>query len=173
VLYRRSLAAFFILVGLLVGAPAVGRAQDATPAGSLTLSPLLQQMVDGINALDGAAVAALYTEDGAHEDVPAGTMARGREELAAFVDETLGQFGAVRFEPVSGGQAGDLALLEYTFIVTDRETDQQITYRGVLVFELEGNLIRRSADYYDLAAILGQLGLLETGEAIPEATPAA
>ena len=57
-------------------------------------------MVDGANAGDGAAVAALYTEDGIHEDVPAGVMARGREEIAAFVDEVTSQFRDVRLEPV-------------------------------------------------------------------------
>jgi hypothetical protein len=41
----------------------------------------------------------------------------------------------------------------------------------VLVFELDGNLIRRSADYYDFAAVLRQLGLLESDASAPDATP--
>jgi hypothetical protein len=32
--------------------------------------------------------------------------------------------------------------------------------RTVTVFELEGDKIRRSSDYYDVATILGQLGLM-------------
>ena len=160
------------LVTAFLAVPLV-RAEDATPAGSAALPPLLQQLVDAANAGDGAAVAALYAEDGTHEDVPAGAVARGREEIAAFVDGVLGQVRDARLEPVSGRQAGDLAVLEYDFSVTDIATGQPITYRGVLVFELDGDLIRRSADYYDQAAILGQLGLLEINEATSEATPAA
>jgi limonene-1,2-epoxide hydrolase len=37
----------------------------------------------------------------------------------------------------------------------------------VTIFEIEGDHIRRSADYYDVAGILGQLGLLDMGEATP------
>jgi steroid delta-isomerase-like uncharacterized protein len=157
-------------VGLLTMSPVA--AQNATPAASPTaLPPLLQQMVEAINATDSAALAALYTDDGAHEDVPAGVEARGREEIAAFVDAALGQFRDVRFTPVSARQAGDLAVLEYELSVTDAESSHPLTYRGVLVFELDGNLIRRSADYYDVAAILGQLGLLPAPETVGTPAP--
>ena len=134
------------------------------------LFPPLQHMVDAINATDSRAIAALYAEDGVHEDVPAGTTARGREEIAAFVDGTLGQFRDVRFEPVSGRQEGDLAVLEYTLSVTDIASGRPLSYRGVLVFEFDETLIRRTADYYDLATILGQLGQSEAGAATPAVT---
>jgi steroid delta-isomerase-like uncharacterized protein len=162
------------LAAELIASPVARAQEDATPPASPTaVPPVLQHMVDAINATDSAALAALYTEDGIHEDIPAGVTARGREEIAAFVDTSLGQFRDVRFEPVSGRQAGDLAVLEYTFSVTNRSTEQPITYRGVLVFELDGTQIRRSADYYDLATILDQLGQLQGGDAAPEATPTA
>jgi ketosteroid isomerase-like protein len=146
------------------------RAQNATPASSADVPPLLQQMVDAINAVDSAALAALYIEDGSHEDIPAGVTVSGREEIAAFVNAALGQFRDVRFAPVVAHQAGDLAVLEYELAVTDPESGQPLTYRGVLVLELDGAMIRRSADYYDVASILGQLGLLP--EAALEGTPA-
>ena len=156
-------------IGLLTTSP-VG-AQNSTPAASpAALPPLLQQMVEAINATDSAALAAVYTEDGTHEDVPAGVEVRGREEIAAYVDTALGQFQDVRFTPLSARQSGDLAMLEYDLSVTDPASGRPLTYRGVLVFELDGNLIRRSADYYDIAAILGQLGLLPAPET--EGTPA-
>jgi hypothetical protein len=63
-------------------------------------------------------------------------------------------------------------VLEYTLTGTDPASGQPVTYRGVIVAEYEGDLIRRSTDYYDLASILGQLGLLDLGEAAGEATPA-
>lgn len=165
------------LVALPLAAEFLGgpfaRAQDATPAAVLVpLPPLLQQLVDGANAGDGAAVAALYAEYGVHEDVPAGVMPQGREEIAAFVDGVVSQFRDVRLEPVSARQAGDLAVLEYTFSGTDLASERSFAYRGVLVFELDGTLIRRSADYYDLASVLGQLGQLETSQTAPAATPA-
>jgi hypothetical protein len=42
----------------------------------------------------------------------------------------------------------------------------------VYIFELAGDRIRRSADYYDVASILAQLGILDMGEEMAEATPA-
>lgn len=165
------------IVALLLAAavrpgPAVD-AQDATPDDSpVVLPPPLRQMVEAINAVDAAAIAALYAEDGTHEDVPAGVVARGREEVAAFVGETLSQFRDVRFEPMFGRVAGDLAVLEYSFSVTEIQSGLPVVYRGVLVFELDGTRIRRSADYYDLASILSQLGQLEASGAVPVATPA-
>jgi steroid delta-isomerase-like uncharacterized protein len=145
------------LIASLCPGPAI-HAQDATPAG---IPPLLNQLMDGANAGDGAAVAALYTADGTHEDVPTGFMARGQEEIAMFVEGVVSQFREARLEPVAGHQSGNLAVLEYTFSGTELESGQSITYRGVLVFDLDGDLIRRSADYYDLAAVLGQLGQLD------------
>ncbi|MBA2597969.1 MAG: nuclear transport factor 2 family protein [Chloroflexia bacterium] len=171
VLFPLAFVALLLATAFRAGTAA--RAQDATPgAAPDAIPPLLQEMVDAINATDSAALATLYTEDGAHEDVPAGVTARGREEIAAFVDATSGQFRDVRFAPVSARQAGDLAVLEYDFSVTDLASGKSLTYRGVLVFDLDGALIRRSADYYDLAAILGQLGQLEMDAVAAEATPA-
>ena len=160
----------FLLAVARPGPVAYG--QDATPDDpTLVLPPPLQDMVEAINAVDSAAIAALYAEDGTHEDVPAGVVARGREEVAAFVGETLGQFRDVRFEPLFGHAAGGLAVLEYSLSVTDLQSGLPVVYRGVLVFELDGTLIRRSTDYYDLSSILSQLGQPEASEAAPVATP--
>jgi ketosteroid isomerase-like protein len=154
-------------------------AQQATPAASpVALPPLLQQLVDAINAGDSAAFAALYTEDGVYVDVPAGLMVedrgvamQGREEIADFIDLELSRFHDARLEPVSGRQAGDLAVLEYTLYGADAMSGLPVVSEGVLVFDLDGDLIRRGADYYDMLAIFGQLGLLDDGEATVEATP--
>lgn len=157
------------LVGLLVG-PAV-RAQDATPAANSDVPALLQAWLDGINAGDGAAVAALYATNGTHEDVPSDMVAEGQEQIAGLIDGIVGQLGDYRIAAVSGHQAGDLAVLEYTTDATDLESGNPLHLRGIIVFELDQDgLIRRSADYYDVATILAQLGMLDMGQ-MGEATP--
>ena len=156
-------AALFTGVGVL--------AQEATPASPVALPPLLQQASDTFNAGDAAAVGALYTEDGIHEDIPAGVRVQGREEITAYVAEVFGQLDDFRFEPVFGWKNGDVAVLEYTLTGTDPGSGQPVTYRGVIVAEYDGDLIRPSTDYYDLASILSQLGLLDLGEAAADATP--
>jgi steroid delta-isomerase-like uncharacterized protein len=170
---RRLVALLSILalaVPLLTGTGVM--AQEASPAASpVSLPPQLQQASETFNGGDPAAVAALYLEDGIHEDIPAGVRAQGREEITAYVDQVFGQLDDFRFEPVFGWKEGDVAVLEYTLTGTDPASGQPVAYRGVIVAEYDGELIRRSTDYYDLASILNQLGLLDLGEAAVEATP--
>ena len=109
-------------------------------------------------------MAALYAEDGVHEDVPAGVRAEGWEAIEAYVAEVFGQLDDFRFEPVFGWKDGDVAVLEYALTGTEPASGVPVTYRGVIVAEYDGELIRRSTDYYDLASILGQLGLLDPGD---------
>jgi steroid delta-isomerase-like uncharacterized protein len=133
---------------------------------------LLQQWVDGVAACDGDAIAALYAEDEVHEDVPAGMVVQGPEEIAALVSGTVTQFKDVRYNVIAAHETDDLGILEYRFSATDLESGQPISVRGAYIFEPEGGRIRRSADYYDVAGILAQLGLLDMGEEMAEATPA-
>ncbi len=163
-----------VMVGIMTaGGYPRAVAQEASPAASpVALPPLLQQASETFNTGDAAAVAALYTEDGTHEDIPAGVRAQGREAITAYVAEVFGQLNDFRFEPVFGSKDGDVAVLEYTLSGTDPASGQPVTYRGVIVAEYDGDLIRRSTDYYDLASILSQLGLLDLGETMAGATPA-
>jgi steroid delta-isomerase-like uncharacterized protein len=163
-----------MLLGIMASwGPLSAVAQEASPAASpVALSPLLQQWVDGVEAGDGDAIAALYTEDAVHEDVPAGMVVEGPEEIGDLVSGTVEQFDDVRYEVLAAHESGDLGILEYRFSATDLESGQPISIRGVYIFELAGDRIRRSADYYDVASILAQLGILDMGEEMAEATPA-
>lgn len=128
-------------------------AQEATPVASPAASPvpmsgLLQRLRDAIVAGDGEAVAALYTEDGTYEDVPSGTIAQGREEIAAFIREVAARQTDVLFRPTTAHEGDGWAVWEYTFASTDIKSGVRMEVRGATVFELEGGLIRHSADYY-------------------------
>jgi steroid delta-isomerase-like uncharacterized protein len=139
-------------------------AQEATPdASTVHLSPLLQQWVDAFNAKDSEAIAALYTEDGIVEDVPTGRIARGREEIAAFSREAAAG-PDFTLEIVGAHEGEDFAVLEYLFTVADMGTEAPVTVRGVYLFELDGDQITRTADYFDVAGVLVQLGLLDMDE---------
>ncbi|MDP9369350.1 MAG: hypothetical protein M3Q03_13935 [Chloroflexota bacterium] len=78
-----------------------------------------------------------------------------------------------RAEQVGGFRASDRAVMEYSVTVVDEASGRPFTFRGVVIAELESDLLRRTTEYYDVATILGQLGLL-ADEATPAAgTPAA
>ncbi len=158
-----------VLFGLIASRAVSTDAQEATPSA---IPPVLVAWTEGWDTLDPQAVAALYTEDGVYEDVASGTVARGRNEIAAALGGIMAGISESRNEPVGGFRAGDQAVLEYEVTAVDAASGQEFRFRGVLVAELEGDLIRHSREYYDVATILGQLGLLG-GEATPAAgTPA-
>ncbi len=97
----------------------------------------------------------------------------GRDQIAAFQDQVAGMLADVAVEPSAAHQGDDWAVLEYASSATDLESGQRVAVRGLTVFELEDGLIARSADYYDVAGILAQLGLLDMGGTeAPGATPA-
>jgi ketosteroid isomerase-like protein len=143
-------------------------AQEATPAA---LPSELVARTEAWDTLDPEAVAALYTEDGVMEDVPSGAAAQGLDEIAAALAGIMSGIAESRNEPVGGFRAGDMAVMEYQVTAVDAASGQEFMFRGVLVAELEGDLIRHSREYFDVVTILGQLGLM--GGATPAAgTPA-
>jgi hypothetical protein len=124
-------------------------AQDATPAASpVALPRLLHQLIAGLEAGDGEAVAALYTANGSFEDVPTGTIAQGPKAIAAFIAAEAAIQKDVVMRPTAAYEGNGWAVLEYIFGATDARSGIRSEVRGATVFELEGGLIRRSADYY-------------------------
>ncbi len=169
---RRFLTPLVVIAVLLLGLVMPGgmptTAQEATPAA---IPPVLVAWSEAWDALDPEAIAALYTEDGVMEDVSAGIMAQGRDEIATAFGEIMAGIAESRNEPVSGFRAGDMAVMEYEVTAVDAASGQEFTFRGAIIAELEGDRIRHSREYYDVATILGQLGLLDIGGAPAEATP--
>jgi hypothetical protein len=52
------------------------------------------------------------------------------------------------FRPTTAHEGDGWAVWEYVFAATDVKCGERLEVRGATVFELEGGLIRRSADYY-------------------------
>ena len=118
-------------------------------------------------AKDPATFAALYTNDGIFEDVPNGFKIQSPNNIKCFVQGTLKLFGNFKIEILSTFTGKNKAVAEYIFTATNTglipvpsTLDKSFTVRTLTVFDLKGNKIERSADYYDNAAILGQLGLI-------------
>jgi ketosteroid isomerase-like protein len=150
------LLAIFLVGGAQVADRSVARAvrpaylaQEATPAASpVALPGFLQRLHDGIVSGNGEAVAALYAEDGIYEDVPTGAVAQGREEIAAFIAGEAAKQADVVFQPTTVYEGDGWAVWEYVFAATDPKSGVRLEARGATVFEMEGELIRHSTDYY-------------------------
>jgi steroid delta-isomerase-like uncharacterized protein len=113
-------------------------------------------------------MAALYTEDAVYEDLvllPQPLV--GRAAIEAFFDETFRRIPDAALALRSAGLAGELAVAEWVFSGSDQgivpgapPTGKPFSVRGATVFELEGDLIRRSSHYWDVSTVLMQLGLI-------------
>ena len=152
-------AVFLALTGAGVVQAADPQAQDR--AGQH--GDLAQRWADAWNSHDPDAVAALFTRDALFEDLPFGVVAHGVDEIRAAA---VGFFTAVpdlQITVVKSSVRGGSGVVEWVFSGTDQGafgTGKTFAVRGATVLEVRGNRIARDSDYYDLAALLRQLGLL-------------
>jgi len=150
-------------------------AAQATPAA---IPPIVERWAAAWNAHDPAAMAALFTDDGLYEDLGFEWYSGGKAMIASWVEVTTAGVPDVRIELVEAFQAGDRATAEWNFAGTHTgsfapdlpPTGRAFSVRAASVFELEGDLIRRVTDYYNLATWQRQLGL-EAGPYTPVGRP--
>jgi len=157
-------AAAFVLQGMR---PAL--AETATPAAP-AVPHVVQEWIDAWNSDDPAgSVAALYTPDGVYEDAPTGTSNETTgANVANFVGSFVHEVSEVVVELRSAAGSGDVAFAEWdrSFRYSGelpgvpRGSGQQVVTRGVTIFDLAGDKIRRSVDYYDRTPLLEAIGLL-------------
>ncbi len=152
-------------------------AQDATPASGETPS-IVRDWIEAWNSDDPVAnLAALYTADAVYDDVPTGlsTETTGTD-VAGFVRAFVQEISDIDVTLRSGFGSGAYAAAEWDFSFRytghlpglPAGTGQPIDWHGATIFDLNGDKIQRSADYYDNTGLLAAVGLL----AMPAATPA-
>jgi steroid delta-isomerase-like uncharacterized protein len=114
-----------------------------------------------------AALASVVTDDCLYEDVTLAAVNHGKEELQAFGRLFVGGVPDFKVEVTKQFAADDLLGVEWTMSGTHRHdlpnmpaTGRRFEVRGASVFELEGDRIKRCRDYWDMATLLTQLGLM-------------
>jgi steroid delta-isomerase-like uncharacterized protein len=126
--------------------------------------------LDAWNAHDSAAVARHMADDAIYEDVALGRVLHGPAEIASFVEEATRSSSDFRFEVVSLFSAGNDYANEWVMLGTnDRErrgvpaTGRSFRVRGASIGRLDtSGRIVENRDYYNLAELLTQLGILPT-----------
>jgi steroid delta-isomerase-like uncharacterized protein len=118
------------------------------------------------NSHDVDRVLGVFTSDVLYEDVPLGVVNRGAEELRAFAAGAFAAVPDIRFDLVNASLKGGHGTIEVVFSGTDvglYGTGRRFSVRGATVIDVHGQIIARNSDYYDLATIQRQLGLLPPG----------
>ena len=148
----------------------------STPAAAAALDPAFledfaRRWHDAWNAHDAQAVAAMCTDDVTVIDPGAGEM-RGRDAVVAWVDGTSRAFPDYRFEPpeppYSASAAEPKAMLAWRMTGTNTgpieppgfvATGKPFTLDGVDQWTFRDGALERIRLFYDLNALMQQLGL--------------
>ena len=145
------------------GSPPLAVAQG-TP---IAAPAIVERWVAAWNAHSPDQMAALFTDDGVYEDLAFEFVMQGKQGVASWVTITLAGAPDARVELVYAFQAGDRAAAHWIFSGTHTgawgpdlpPTGNRFSLPVASLFELEGDLIRRVGDYYNLATWLRQVGL--------------
>ena len=112
-------------------------------------------------------ILSFFTEDCVYEDVALGAVNTGKQELEAFLRATFAAIPDFHIEPKGTFAAGPQAASEWVMSGTQRgpfpgipATNKRFSVRGASIMEMEEGKIRRNTDYWSLAALLQQVGVL-------------
>jgi steroid delta-isomerase-like uncharacterized protein len=153
---NRVLAVVGVCVAMFVASSA--RADDTRVA---------ENWIEAWNSHDVEQILAVFTPDVMYEDVPSGVVNHGAVELRAFATAFIAGLPDFRLELVNASLKGGHGTIEWILSGTDVglfRTGRRFSVRGASVIEVHGKLIFRNSDYYDLATIFRQIGLLPQGE---------
>ena len=122
-----------------------------------------QKWADGWNSADPAKLVAAFTPDGYYEDVPFGLKKKGSAELQDLHKGFHEQVGDLYVKLVATHVANGHGKIEWLFGGKDIsvfKTGKPFEVPGVSVVEVSNGLISRNLDYYDVATIMKQVGVL-------------
>jgi steroid delta-isomerase-like uncharacterized protein len=130
----------------------------------------IDSYLDAWNRHDSAALVGFMTDEVVYTDQALGATHRGKADVKKFIEDFESQMSTdYKFEHVRSLTTDDGYFIEWVVSGTnDRGGDQmpatgkRFNVRGVSVGDLSGGKIKRNVDYWSLAELLGQVGLMPT-----------
>ena len=120
---------------------------------------LLGTFTSAIEGDDGAALAAVFTEDGIYHDVFYGAF-QGRARIAEMLEDHFWAHGKdYLWEMHQPVVAGDIGYAHWTFSFTSTLPEargQRVVWNGMSRFQLKGGLIAHYKEMFDIAIALNQ-----------------
>jgi len=152
----RFLVVIAALVGLVFGG---SEANAASPAQS----SVAQRWIDGWNSTDPQKLVDAFTPDGFYQDVPSDAHYKGSAELRELHKFFHDAVGGLYVKLVAAHVSGGHGTIEWIFGGTDVglfKTGKPFSIPGVSVIEVRNGRISKNLDYYDMASIMKQVGVL-------------
>jgi steroid delta-isomerase-like uncharacterized protein len=129
----------------------------------------VDRYLDAWNSHDGSQVTAFMADDVTYDDLAGGASYQGRDAVRAYVDQTHEFSTDYRFATVSAQAEGRRYAIEWEMFGTNTgpsggfpATGNRYRFRGASIGELDDDgRITLNRDYWNLAAYLVQVGLLQ------------
>ena len=120
------------------------------------------------NAHDLEKVVTFFADDAAYEDMATGKISRGKNEIKGFLNTIFLDFPDIKVETKSGFSRGEQVVREWVMSGTFTKsstpgveaTGKSFSLRGASVSEFRGGKISRITDYWNMVALLQQVGLM-------------
>ena len=134
---------------------------------AIDIANLMRDMGAAWISHDTGRIVSFFTDDAVYEDVPLGILNKGKKEIADFIHDYFAGFPDVKVQVTGSFLSADHACGEWIITGTHRgffpnlpASGRVVSIRGITISEFRGDKISRRSDYYDMAELLRQLGVL-------------
>jgi len=152
------LLATLVLTAIASAAAADGKSTDPNAA-------LAEKWIAAWNSHNPDKMLSLFTDDIVYEDVAFGEVSHGSAELRKFAASEFDAIPDLELKPLRANIHGGHGTIEWMFSGTDKDvfkTGKKFSVRGVSVIDMRDGKISRNLDFYDVATIMRQVGVLPT-----------
>ncbi len=159
---KRFLAGVILLAMLAlpaIAAPAGGKSDGDRDAA------VAEKWIAAWNSHSPDKMLPVFTDDVFYEDVAFGEVSHGSAELRKFAVSEFEGVPDLELKLVRASVHDGHGTIEWVFTGTDKavfNTGKKFSVRGVSVIDVRDGKISRSLDFYDVATIMRQVGVLPT-----------
>ena len=159
---KRVFTSVILLVTLMLSAIAMAaNSKSKTDLGAA----LAEKWIAAWNSHNPDKMLSLFTDDIVYEDVAFGEVSHGSAELRKFAASEFEGVPDLELKLLGVNIHGGHGTIEWTFSGTDKgvyKTGKKFSVRGVSVIDMRDGKISRNLDFYDVATIMRQVGVLPT-----------
>jgi steroid delta-isomerase-like uncharacterized protein len=155
-----------LLTGTILLAMLALLAIAASPDDKSSKGPdtaVAEKWIAAWNSHDPDKMLPVFTDDVFYEDVAFGEISHGKAELRKFAASEFEGVPDLELKLVRASIENGHGTIEWTFTGTDKgvfKTGKKFTVRGVSVIDVRDGKISRSLDFYDVATVMRQVGVL-------------
>jgi steroid delta-isomerase-like uncharacterized protein len=159
-LSKRVLASAMLVAMLVLPVIAAPSDSKSTTNGDAAVA---EKWIAGWNSHDPDKILPLFTDDIFYEDVAFGEVSHGQAEVRKFFLSELEGVPDLELKLMRADIHGSHGTIEWMFQGTDKDvfkTGKKFSVRGVSVIDMRDGKIFRNVDFYDVATVMRQVGLL-------------